>query len=435
LEREFFKGDLQAIGAAEDEIKPLIRKREPALVVLGPSLAKPCELKANVERIAACTSHTPLLLVTLDGSEELAVAALRAGIRDYLQYPWRAQDLADVLDRCLNASTAYPTVFPPAVKACSPAQMIGESPPMQRVREYLARAARTDSTILITGETGTGKELAAEFVHRESHRRNQPFVTINCAAIPDSLLESELFGYEQGAFTGALSAQAGKLKAANGGTVFLDEIGDMSLFAQAKILRAIDAKEVQTLGRSAATPVNVRIVAATNRELEILVTEDKFRRDLYYRLNVARVHIPPLRERREDIPLIVSHYLQCLNQRHGRQVSGLTLPVWDWIMNYEWSGNVRELKNLLEAGFLGGSSPEISSDQLPVWLNQRAPRSAHVSLDEQEQLISALLATDWNKSKAAEKLHWSRMTLYRKIAKYGVSRESADSAAVTSVAE
>ena len=310
------------------------------------------------------------------------------------------------------------------------ASITGESNVMQRVREYLTRAAATNSTILITGETGTGKELAAEFVHRSSPRRNHPLITINCAAIPDSLLESELFGYEQGAFTGAQSSRDGKLRAAHGGTVFLDEIGDMSLLAQAKILRVIDGKGIQKLGRNTSTPLNVRIIAATNREIEALVAEEKFRKDLFYRLNVARVHLPPLRERREDIPAIVSHYMQAFNHQFGR-ICRLTDRTWDCLLSYDWPGNVRELKNLLEASFLQGSSVEISTDQLPPVLLRSTGQEPQHSRDEQRRLLSALLSTNWNKSRAAEKLRWSRMTLYRKIAKYGVSKAASQGFTLT----
>jgi transcriptional regulator with PAS, ATPase and Fis domain len=295
--------------------------------------------------------------------------------------------------------------------------MIGESRPMQEIKAYLSRAASTDSNILITGETGTGKELAAEFVHRESSRRNRPFITVNCAAIPDSLLESELFGYERGAFTGAQTSRDGRLKNADGGTVFLDEIGDMSPNAQAKILRAIDGKEIQRLG-GVGIPVDVRIIAATNQELETMVRAERFRKDLYFRLNVARVHLPPLRERKEDIASIVSLYLLDFNKRFGRNVAGLTDAAWECFLAYDWPGNIRELKNLLESVLIHTLSGEIAPSDLPRWVREACSGACAAPDDERKRVLSALVSTNWNKSKAADKLNWSRMTLYRKMAKY-----------------
>jgi DNA-binding NtrC family response regulator len=416
------KKDLQIVGGSQSDVPGVICIHEPVLIILGPSLADATTLQKEVTRIKATAAQIPLLLVTLIGSEELAVAALRAGITEYLRFPWQPQEIESALNRCLHKDWGRKDfAVSPQRDFGKTAPIIGESAVMKRTREYLEQAAASDSTILITGETGTGKELAAEFVHRSSPRRNHPLVTINCAAIPDSLLESELFGYEQGAFTGAQASRDGKLKAAHGGTVFLDEIGDMSLLAQAKILRAIEGKEIQKLGRHTSTTINVRIIAATNREIETLVAEDKFRKDLYYRLNIARIHLPPLRERKEDIPSIASYYIQFFNRQFGRQVTRLTEQAWDFLISYGWPGNVRELKNLLEASFLQGAHTEISPDQLPGRLQTTGEGDRHNSGDEQ-RLLSALLSTNWNKSRAAEKLNWSRMTLYRKIAKYGVSK-------------
>jgi transcriptional regulator with PAS, ATPase and Fis domain len=298
--------------------------------------------------------------------------------------------------------------------------MIGDSDAMRNVRRYLERVATTNTNILITGETGTGKELAAEFVHRHSPRRSRPFIAINCAAIPDGLLESELFGYERGAFTGAHSSSEGKLKAAQGGTVFLDEVADLSLYGQAKLLRAIDSKEIHPLGSTEGAPVNIRIIAATNQDLEKLVREEKFRKDLYFRLNVARVHLPALRDRKQDIPAIVNHYLADFNRRFGTNIKGLAEPAWEYFLAYDWPGNVRELKNVLEVLSIHAESSEISVADLPIPLRLRSGDQPASRNDERTQLVAALLSTNWNKSKAAERLHWSRMTLYRKMAKYQV---------------
>jgi DNA-binding NtrC family response regulator len=300
--------------------------------------------------------------------------------------------------------------------------MIGKSPVMQEVKAYLARVAAADSSVLITGETGTGKELVAAFIHQHSRRQQRPFVSVNCAAIPDSLLESELFGYTRGAFTGASASQEGKMQSANGGTIFFDEIGDMSPYAQAKILRAIETREVQPLGAKKSVPVDVRVVAATNQDLEQLTSENKFRKDLYFRLNVARIHLPPLRDRKEDIPALFNHYIQEFNQRFGREVEGFTEEALAYLLCYEWPGNVRELKNLLEAIFVNLPPRQVSFLDLPEQFRKRLRDTEGLPQDERDRLLSALFATNWNMSKAAQKLHWSRMTLYRKMEKYHIVR-------------
>jgi transcriptional regulator with PAS, ATPase and Fis domain len=295
--------------------------------------------------------------------------------------------------------------------------MIGDSPAMRSIRTYIGKAAATDSSVLITGETGTGKELVAELLHKNSARAHKALVCINCAAIPDTLLESELFGYERGAFTGAQAATQGKLEIANGGTIFFDEIGEMTPFAQAKILRVTEGKEIHRLGGRKGISLNIRIVAATNRDLESMAMEDKFRKDLYFRLNVGRVHLPPLRERKCDIPALVDHYTKEFNTRFGASVNRVSHEALDRLLDYPWPGNIRELKNVIESVFVSRPASEITMADLPDWFCKRAlapasPRS------EADRLLIALRECNWNKSAAAEKLNWSRMTLYRKMAKY-----------------
>jgi len=301
------------------------------------------------------------------------------------------------------------------------ARLVGMSAPAHGVRTAIRRAAATDSNVLITGETGTGKELVAELIHRNSARAKQPMVCVNCAAIPDTLLESELFGYERGAFTGAVSAMPGKVEQAAGGTIFLDEIGDMSPHAQAKILRAIESREVHRLGGRRPVRLDVRVIAATNRDLDDLAMNDAFRKDLYFRLNAARVHIAPLRERRSDIPLLVRHYVREFNRTFRGGVRELEPEAMDRLITYDWPGNVRELRNVIESAFGARPAACITWMDLPEWLRARMGER-EVPPDEQERILSALAATNWNKSKAAEKLEWSRMTLYRKLAKYQMSQ-------------
>jgi two-component system response regulator HydG/two-component system response regulator AtoC len=290
------------------------------------------------------------------------------------------------------------------------------------VRRYLDRAAATTSTVLITGETGTGKELAASYIHEHSYRRRNAFVSVNCAAMPETLLESELFGYERGAFTGADGARDGKWKQADGGTLFLDEIGEMSPSAQAKILRVLDNREVCRLGGSKTQRVDVRVIAATNQEIDKLVEERKFRADLYFRLNVARLHLPPLRERRSDIPLLVKHYVQQMNLKFRRKITGFDSEAMDKLEHYDWPGNIRELKNLVEAAFIELPDDCLDLAELPVAIRARLASLRDLPAEEREQLLSALLKTDWNVSQAAAELQLSRMTLYRKMAKYQIVR-------------
>jgi two-component system response regulator HydG/two-component system response regulator AtoC len=293
---------------------------------------------------------------------------------------------------------------------------------MRKINVYISKVASTDSTVLITGESGTGKELVAELIHRNSPRQQKPFLRINCAAIPDSLLESELFGYERGAFTGAHAFKEGQLKLADRGTVFLDEIGDMSPCAQAKVLRAIENREVQRLGGKGSTPLDIRLLAATNQDLEQLVAEGKFRKDLYFRLSVARIQLPSLRDRKEDIPLLFDHYIAELNRRFGLKVEGFTEEALAYLLDYDWPGNVRELKNLLEATFVNLPSRRIGIMDLPEPFRQRSRQAEGPLPDERERVLSALVSTQWSRRKAAEQLHWSRMTLYRKMLKYDLIR-------------
>lgn len=298
--------------------------------------------------------------------------------------------------------------------------MIGNSLAIWKVKTYLRKVAMTDSHVLITGETGTGKELAAQYIHQQGTRRAKPLVSINCAALPDGLFESELFGYERGAFTGAISSYEGKLKLAHGGTVLFDEIGDMSPYAQAKILRVIETKEVYPLGGRRSVPLDIRIIAATNRDLERSMAKNEFRQDLYFRLNVARVHLPPLRERKEDIPLLIDHYSQEFSRRFGQQIEGFSEEAMELLLRYDWPGNIRELMNLIERIFIDPPREKIDVADLPESMRYPLPVRQESAPAEREILLYTLSQTNWNKSKAAERLHWSRMTLYRKIAKYHI---------------
>jgi transcriptional regulator with PAS, ATPase and Fis domain len=292
---------------------------------------------------------------------------------------------------------------------------------MAALRSYVQKVAQSDANVLITGATGTGKELVAESIHRASRRRGGPFVSLNCAAIPDSLLESELFGYERGAFTGATESYPGKLRLAHRGTVFLDEIGEMSPLGQAKILRVLESREVCPLGAHRTTNIDVHFVAATNQDLEPMIRRHAFRQDLFFRLNVARIYVPALRERREDVLELFLYYVRQFNAQYGRRVEAPTPELVSRLNEYDWPGNVRELRNCVEAVFIDPPDGPIALEHLPESFRRIFAGYREDAVSERDALLAALSRTNWNKKMAARELHWSRMTLYRKLEKYKIS--------------
>lgn len=358
----------------------------------------------DLERAKAASRRdrgVPVILVTSQGSEELAVEALRAGMADYLRLPMTPAEFVGALGPWMPAAPAF----------SSDDRMIGESPVFLDIRRYLSRAAASSSNVLITGETGTGKEMAAEFIHRHGSRAAKPWITINCAAIPDSLVESELFGFERGAFTGADRTHDGKFKLGDGGDVFLDEIGDLSPYAQAKTLRVIETGEIQRLGASHPQRADIRIIAATNRDL---AADPGFRKDLYFRLNVARIHLPPLRERREDILRLAESFRAEFDRKFGCATT-FTVRAKQLLLAHQWPGNIRELRNIVEAAFIEPGPDGNGELDLPAPFRQALEGSLGGEL---EHILLALSKTHWNRSRAASELHWSRMTLYRKMARY-----------------
>lgn len=353
----------------------------------------------------------PIVFIADSGDESLAVRAFRAGVADYLVWPAPDTDLLGSLER----SRARPSVG-------HSVPCIGSSRAMETIRQTVKRLAVTPCSVLLSGETGAGKEVIAQLLHRWSDRSEAPLLNINCAALPEALLESELFGYERGAFTGAASRFEGRLHSAGRGTVFLDEIGELPLSAQAKLLRAIEYKEVQVLGAAAPRKLDVRWVAATNRDLADLSRKGLFRADLYYRLSVAHVRIPALRERREDIEPLALHFLDMLAREYGRRLE-LTPPAMQCLQAYDWPGNARELRNVLEQCVIHAPSAQIETADLPLEIRASAhdPEPAGV---ERAQLLAALRAASGNKSEAAKSLRLSRMTLYRKLASHGIDSDN-----------
>ena len=310
--------------------------------------------------------------------------------------------------------------------------MVGKSKNMQDVYALMQRAAESDITVLVQGESGTGKELVAKLIHYNSPRKTGPFVAVNCAAIPETLIESELFGHERGAFTGAATRRVGQFEHAQGGTVLLDEIGDMPIALQAKLLRVLEEREIQRVGGTSTIPIDIRVIAATNRDLESAVKDGGFRADLFYRLAAFPLVIPPLREHREDIPLLVSHFLQDYAERADESVRGISPAALQTLLAYDWPGNVRELRNAIERALLLETTDRLQVSNLPPQLAAVVPSPTDpggpaqpLSLQEAERraVVHALEASDWNITKAAQMLNINRVTLYRKLRKYDLLAE------------
>jgi DNA-binding NtrC family response regulator len=392
-------------------------RQAPQLVLFVIGAADPGADLACLARLRATLCGARFLVVAAVSSEALAIAALHAGAQGYVKEPWTAAMLSHAVGELLLPDCA------PGQGACAlrrGERLIGQGPNAQQLRTQLARIAPTESSVLITGETGTGKDVVAELIHHNSKRAGKPFICLNTAALPDSLIENELFGHERGAYTGALSEQEGKLSAANGGTLFLDEIGDVSLAVQTKLLRAIENKVAYRVGGNRSVHFDVRIIAATNHDLEQEAREGRFRSDLYYRLNVIRMRLAPLRERPEDIPLLINHYLREFKREMGRTVRGLSPRAVETFCSYHWPGNVRELRNAIEA-LLANLAPETTGIvDIPPEVMRQLAFAVGAPATERERLLQALAATSWNKSRAATELHWSRMTLYRKMREHKV---------------
>jgi DNA-binding NtrC family response regulator len=371
-----------------------------------------------------------VVLISGFGTLETAIEAVRAGAFDYVSKPFDIVEVKDTVDRALkrrvqSASTPAPAE---AAAAVSPDGLIGRSRGMLGVYKEIAHAAGSDAPVLITGETGTGKELIARALHHHGRRAARPFVPVNCGALAESLLESELFGHVRGSFTGALGDKKGVFEQADGGSIFLDEIGETTAAVQVRLLRVLEQGEVRPVGASRVTTVNVRVVAATNRDLEHAVREGSFRQDLYYRLNVIRIAVPPLRDRREDIPLLAAHVLREVATT-GRPLRRLSPEALAALMSYEWPGNVRELENVLERLALAATGETLDVEDLPAAFRQRAPIRLEAplfdglpSLEQMEKryLAHVLEVLKGNRTRAAEVLGIDRRTLYRMMERFGM---------------
>lgn len=299
-------------------------------------------------------------------------------------------------------------------------QLVGRSEKMQEIYDQIESVAETDSTVLIKGETGVGKELVAQAVHYQSPRSHGPFIKVNCSVLSETLLESELFGHVRGAFTGAIRDRVGRFELSSGGSVFLDEIGDISPAVQLKLLRVIQDKEIERVGEAHSRKVDARIITATNRNLEGLVRDGKFREDLYYRLKVVPIEIPPLRERKEDIPLLVEHFIEKFNARYKKDIEGISQNALAELLDYQWKGNVRELENAIEYAFVHTKGKYLEINSFPKEIRKAVETASLVDeTDERRKIQTALEQTRWNKTETAKVLNIDRSTLWRKMKKYG----------------
>jgi len=386
------------------------------------------------ERIVESRPDVPVIVLTAFGSYETAVAAIRAGAYDFLSKPVKLEVLAIAVERAANHRGLREKIRRLEREMSREPladDIVARSAAMRTVLDLVDRVAQSEATVLVTGDSGTGKELIAQAIHRSGRRKDRPFVAVNCAAVPEALLESELFGHVRGAFTDARTNEPGLFLAANGGTLFLDEIGDMPLPLQPKLLRVLQERTVRPVGGSSERPVDVRVVAATNRDLETAVEEGRFRHDLFYRINVVQVSVPPLRARGPDILPLAAHFIARFAASVGKPVSGISPPAAERLMAYPWPGNVRELQNCIERAVALAPFDQISLDDLPEKV--RDYKSSHFILTsddpaelvpleriEREYIARVMLAVAGNKSAAARILAIDRKRLYRMLDRLGV---------------
>jgi len=424
----------EAVGDAESAVSA-VRERPFDLIVMDVRLPG----LSGVEAVPLIKEQDPravVLVMTAYGSKQLALEAVRAGAYDFFTKPFKIDEMTVVITRALERRRLQGEVRRLEEKLRrqhSFEHIVGNSGAMEQVYELIQKVVRTDVTVLVCGESGTGKELVAQAIHHHSARTDKPFVKLNCVAIPEGLLESELFGHERGSFTGAVQQKSGKFELANTGTIFLDEIGDMSLATQAKILRVLQEKEFERVGGTETIHIDVRVVAATNRDLAAAVQNGQFREDLYFRLNVFSIVVPPLRERREDIPLLVDHFLQGANGDMGRSVRGVSRDTLDLLMKYHWPGNVRELENAIHRAVVMTDDEVISPKCLPAYIQSIAEKPRYELPDsvealdgtladvEKQIIVSTLHTTGGVQAKAAKLLGISERSLWHRVKKLSIN--------------
>lgn len=426
--------DVLTAGNGEDALK-IIRDEQPDLVLLDIQLPGISGMQV-LEKVKEFDEEIIVIMVTAHGGLETAVNAMRMGAHDYINKPFNLDEMSIVIKKALETSDLRREVarLRSEHKKQGPPEIIGCGKHMQNILGMMEKIAKSDaSTVLILGESGTGKELVAKWIHYSSARADKPFVAINCAAVPATLLESELFGHEKGAFTDAKSTKKGLFELADGGTVFLDEIGDMEMGMQAKLLRFLEDRTFRRIGGGKVFSVDVRIVSATNKELLKAIEEKTFRNDLYYRLQVIPIYLPPLRDRREDILPLASHFIAGFNNEFNKSVNGISKMAEKMLQDYHWPGNIRELKNVIERAIILGNEDTLLLEHLPLEIIAKSsstgtpgsnfklpPEGVDIDEVERELIRQALEVSDWNQSKAAKKLNLGIDAFRYRMKKFGL---------------
>jgi DNA-binding NtrC family response regulator len=433
--------EVLGVGSAEDALAKF-SEFQPAALLADVELPGINGLEL-LRRLEGDLQNIPVIVITGKGSEERVVQAIEAGAFWYIEKPLKAPVLHALLDRALGKARdrrAVAALTRQLRDAGRIGDLVGTSKSMQEVMRVVEMAAPSTAPVLITGETGSGKEMVARSIHQISPRADRPFVAINCSAIPESLMESEIFGHEKGAFTGAAERRLGCFELADGGTLLLDEIGEMPAPTQAKLLRVLEDRKVRRLGSKTETPIDVRVLAATNKDPQQAVAKGQLRQDLYFRLNVFHIHLPPLREHKEDLPLLVEHLLGEINLKHGRQVPGVNSEVMELLKSHIWPGNARELRNVLERAAIACERGLIGRQHLPADFGRanatntaalagiRFPVGTTVDAAERELILQTLSATNQNKTRAAELLGISLKTLHNKLKEYEAAQQDAHAA-------
>ena len=403
----------------------IIEKEKPGIVIAD--LVMPGMDGIELLKRAKEISHSiEVIIITAYGSIPTAITAMREGACDYIEKPFcpeKAELLIEKLVEHQRLIEENISLHQKLEERYRFENIIAKSPKMQQVIEVIKVVAKSNATVLIAGDSGTGKELVARAIHSQSYRKDKPFVAVSCAALPESLLESELFGHEKGAFTGAHALRRGKFEVANRGTLFLDEIGEMSANIQVHLLRVLEEKEFTRVGGNELIKVDVRVISATNRDMKEAVASGQFREDLYYRLNVVTIELPPLRERKEDIPLLAQHFLKKFAVENQKEITGFSPEANDFLLKYEWPGNVRELENAIERAVILAKNSYIEVADLPqesLTLAHSAPSGKSLAEAEKNHILNVLNRTGGNYSEAARILGISRVTLYNKIRAYGL---------------
>lgn len=421
---------LMATGGI-DALK-IIKSETPSIVLLDIWMSDMDGIE-TLRRIKALFPKVIVIMMSGHGSIETAVKATKLGAYDYIEKPLSLEKVVLIIKHALREKSLEEENKDLRSKIERRFELIGDSQAMLRLKELIKTAGPTNSRVLISGENGTGKELVARWIHLSSIRADRPFVEVNCAAIPETLIESELFGHEKGAFTGAVEMKRGRFELADGGTLFLDEIGDMSLATQAKVLRVLQEQRFNRVGGSKTIQIDVRVIGASNKNLPEEIKRGNFREDLYYRLNVIPLHIPPLRERKEDIGLLVKNFLVKISEEQGLKGRSITEDAIEILKRYDWPGNVRELKNIVERLMIMVQNPIINKDDILLFLESSNLTNSSVSANlsfsslkearssfEREYIIQRLKENDWNISKTAEAIKIERSHLHRKIKYLGI---------------